>query len=363
MPRQPLHSDIIIAGAGLIGLALARELRRRGAAVTLFEAGLAARQASWAGAGMLSGRQTTDLRLRPLAMAGARLYPHWVRELEAETGGSVGYRSGGTLFLATAAHPAPDPPPAGWQRLPDDAVAVEEPLLAWRPAPGAAVWRIADHSLDNRALGSLLLQAVRAAGVLVHEHTPVEAITRDARGLSVRAAGAGHRAAFVINAAGAWAASLPAPAPPPPVRPRKGHMLSLRSDLPLRHVLETADVYLVPRAGGHIIIGSTVEDCGFDTSLDAAVIGRLRRRAATLVPALAGLPVEETWCGFRPGSADDLPIFGPTACPNYWLATGHFRDGILLAPITAKILAHALATGRFTRALDCTPFLPARFGC
>jgi glycine oxidase len=363
VPRQPLHSDVIIVGAGLIGLALARELRRRGARVTVFDAGAAARQASWAGAGMLSGRQTTDPRLRPLAMAGARLYPHWVRELEAETGGRVGYRTGGTLLLATAAHPAPDPPPAGWQRLPDDAVAGEEPLLAWRPAPGAAVWRIADHSLDNRALGALLAQAVRAAGAVLHEHTPVEAIRRDTQGLSVRAAGGEHRADIVINAAGAWSASLPAPAPPPPVRPRKGHMLSLRTALELRHVLETAEVYVVPRAGGRIVIGSTVEDCGFDAALEAAVIERLRRRAAALVPAFAALPVEEAWCGFRPGSADDLPIFGPTACPGYWLATGHFRDGILLAPITAKLCAHALATGRFTRALDTTPFLPARFGC
>jgi len=363
MPRQPIHSDIIIVGAGLIGLALARELRRRGATVTIFEAGEAARQASWAGAGMLSGRQTTDPRLRPLAMAGARLYPHWAGELESETGMSVGYRTGGTLFLATTAHPAPDPAPEGWQRLPDATVAGEEPQLAWRASPGAAVWRIADHSLDNRALGAALTQAVRQAGVVLREQAPVEAVTRDAQGLCVRVAGVEQRADIVVNAAGAWSAALPAPAPAPPVRPRKGHMLILRSGLPLRHVLETADVYVVPRAGGRIVIGSTVEDCGFDPTLDAAVLETLRQRAVALVPALAEVAVEETWCGFRPGSADDLPIFGPTTCPGYWLATGHFRDGILLAPITAKILAHAMAAGRFTRALDCAPFSPARFGC
>ncbi|MGH9466533.1 MAG: glycine oxidase ThiO [Terriglobales bacterium] len=355
-----MEADAVIVGAGLIGLALARELRRRGFGVTVLEAGEAARQASWAGAGMLAASQTEDAVLRPLARASARLYPTWVEELERETGMPVGYRPSGTLFLATAAHPAPQPELGGWERVESSEVASLEPGL--RCAGGDEIWRIsADHSVDNRALGAALLHSARARGTRVVEHEPVSAVESESGGMLVRAAAETYRAAIVVNAAGAWASSIAAPVATP-VRPRKGQMLRLRAGFDLRHVIEGDGVYLVPRAQGRVLVGATVEDVGFAPGLEPERLEELRQRAVALVPGLATAEVEEMWAGYRPCSDDERPILGPTACPGYWIAAGHYRDGILLTPITAKIMASAIATGQLTKALDLKPFLAQRFG-
>lgn len=355
-----MEADAIIAGAGLIGLALARELAAHGLRVAVFDAGEAARQASWAGAGMLAGRQTSDPQLRPLTIASARLYPTWVSELERETGAAVGYRPGGTLFLASVNHPAPAPGLEGWQKLDRGSLAELEPQLACHG--DVEVWRIADdHSVDNRALSAALLASVRARGVRLIENTAVRTIApAPGGGCTVVAAGLEHRAPVVVNAAGAWAAQIAAPVRVP-VRPRKGQMLCLRSRIALHHVIESADVYLVPRTDGRILVGSTVEDVGFAGGVEPERIEAFRRHAIALVPALADATVEETWAGFRPCSGDELPILGPSRCSSYWLAAGHYRDGILLAPITAKILTSAITKGFLTSALDLTPFRPGRF--
>ncbi len=349
-------ADAIVIGAGLIGLALARDLRARGLRPLVLEAATAARQASWAGAGMLAAYRTADRALRPLAIAAARLYPVWVAELERETGRSAGYRPSGTLFLASPAHPAPAPALQGWEAMSAEAAAELEPGLHF----AGEVWRIGgDHSVDNRAHGDVLLAALRQSGVEVREHVRVAAVAPSAHGLAVETSVGRFAAPVVVNCAGAWAGAIAAPAPAP-VRPRKGQMFSLRNAPPLRHVIAGEGVYLVPRGDGRVLAGATLEDCGFDPSVDAAVVAGLRRRAEALVPALAQAELEETWAGFRPGSPDDLPFLGPTSCPGYWLATGHFRDGILLAPITAKIVASAIAKGRLTTALDLRPFAPDR---
>lgn len=355
-----METDVIVAGAGLIGLALARELAAHGLRVAVFDAGAAAQQASWAGAGMLAGRQTSDPQLRPLTIASARLYPTWVAELERETGASVGYRPCGTLFLASANHPAPAPALEGWQKIDHARLAELEPQLACNGK--IEVWRIADdHSVDNRALSAALLTSMRARGVRLVEHAAVSAIEPALDGgLTVTAGGERHHAPIVVNAAGAWASQIVAPVSVP-VRPRKGQMLCLRSRIALRHVIEGADIYLVPRTDGRILVGSTVEDVGFAGGVEPARIEEFRRHAAALVPALADAAVQETWAGFRPCSGDELPILGPTSCPGYWLAAGHYRDGILLAPITAKILTSAITKGFLTSALDLTPFRPGRF--
>lgn len=342
-------ADVIVVGAGLIGLTLGRELHQRGFRVLIFDRGEAGREASWAGAGMLAGMLTSNPVLRPLALAGAKLYPVWAADLERETYLSVGYRRSGTIIMDGA-------PQADWE--PVDAQALEPEV---RTPAGAQAWLLRDdHSVDNRAVVRALVASVRARGVELREHTPVEAIEVGASAAVVVAGGERIAATVVINAAGAWAGGIPAPFAVP-VRPRKGQMLRLKTPLRLQRVVEAPGVYLVPREGGRILVGATVEDVGFNREVDRNVITELRQRAEGLVPALVGAEMEECWSGLRPCAPDELPIIGPTSAAGYWVATAHYRDGILLAPLTAKIVTNAMREGRLTQALDLKPFLPRRF--
>lgn len=354
-----MASDVVVVGAGLIGLALARELDRRGFSVTLLEAHTAGRAASWAGAGMLAAYQTANPALRPLAIASARLFPTWSAQLEAETGLPSGYRPSGAIFLAGEGHEPPVPALPGWEPLTPAELAHAEPALQFQ----GAAWRIpGDHSVDNRLLVAALLASVRRRGLALFENAPVLEVRADSGGFSVAAGTGVHSARIVVNAAGAWAGQFPAPEPAS-IRARKGQMLSVLAPGGggPRHVIAAPGTYLVPRNDGRTLIGATLEDVGFDLEVVPAALAELRRRAESLWPRLAHASGQQTWAGLRPCSPDGLPVFGPTRCPGYWMATGHFRDGILLAPITAKILAHAIATGRLTRALDLAPFLPSRF--
>ncbi|MGH9415621.1 MAG: glycine oxidase ThiO [Terriglobales bacterium] len=347
--------DVVIAGAGVIGMTLARELDERGFAVEVLEAGEPGREATWAAAGMLGAYQTRNAALRPLAVASARLYPSWVERLEAETGLRVGYRPSGTLVLGAEAEPLLE----GWKQVAQSEVAVLEPGL--RVGAGMTVWRVAgDHSVDNRALGVALAASLRQRGVVVRQREPVQAIEATGGGLEAVTGKGRYRAEVVINAAGAWAGAIKAPVEAP-VRPRKGQMLCVRTRTPPRHVIEGPGVYLVPREDGRVLVGATLEDVGFDRTLTEDRLAELRQRAIEIWPALEAAPVESRWCGLRPGSSDDMPIIGPTRCPGYWLATGHYRDGILLAPLTAKIVGSALAKGWLTEALDLRAVLPERF--
>jgi glycine oxidase len=168
-----------------------------------------------------------------------------------------------------------------------------------------------------------------------------------------------YRAPVVVNCAGAWSGLLP-----PftfPTRPVKGQMLALVGGPPNlpRHVIRTPDVYLVPRSNGRLIVGTTVEEVGYDKQVDAETIRRFREAAVRLLPALEDSRLHENWAGLRPGSPDNLPILGPTQTQGYFIASGHFRDGILLAPITAKIMA-GIVTGQLVE-YDLSAFSPARF--
>ena len=347
-------ADVIVIGAGLVGLSLARELDRQGLHPLILEAGEPGRGASWAGAGMLSAYQLREPELRPLGIASARLYPTWIAELERETGLNAGYRPSGTLVLAPQWL-------EGWEPATDDLAELEPEL---RPGD-ATVWRVAgDHSVDNRALVAALLASLSGRGLPLHTGVNVESIAAANGGFTVTTApGAqqkSYRAPVVVNCAGAWAGRIAAPFAAP-VRPRKGQMIALHTTHALRHVIYAPGVYLVPRAGGRLVVGATLEDCGFDPGVPEATARGLQQRAAALVPALAAAELESTWIGYRPCAPDGLPLLGPTPVPGYWLATAHFRDGILLAPITAKIVASALAKGHLTTALDLTPFRPERF--
>ena len=225
-----------------------------------------------------------------------------------------------------------------------------EPRLAGKLA--GAVWSPEDHQVDNRKLAAALRVAAEAAGATIREHTPVQEIAiagPRADGI-VLADGSKIAADVVVLAAGAWSRGIAGLAPElrPPVRPIKGQMLSLRMDpaAPLiNHVLWAPGVYLVPRRDGRLIVGATVEEKGFDTTLTAGGLLSLLDAAWRTVPAIEELPIDEMWVGHRPGSRDDAPILGPGPVEGLVYATGHHRNGILLAPVTADTVARLVLDG------------------
>jgi glycine oxidase len=349
-------ADTIVIGGGIIGLSLALALRRQGARVLVLERGEPGREASHAAAGMLACCDPhTPLPLRPLLQASARLYPEFVRELEDESSLPIDFRSQGTIALA------PDGISicSGSRDLQPAEVPALEPALAAVNLP-AQFWP--EASVDPRTVVAAAIAAARRRGVeLVHGSSATGIVIRKGRAAGVNTARSSFAAATVVNCAGAWAAEIAAGAPFIPTRPVKGQMLSVVPAAKnfLRHVVRAPEVYLVPRSDGRLLIGATVEEAGFDKRVDPRVIQRLHSAAIRLLPALASARILEDWAGLRPGTPDGLPILGPTSLPGYFAAAGHFRDGILLAPITARIIA-GLVAGNLCE-FDLTPFSPARF--
>ena len=345
--------DTIIIGAGIIGLSLAIKLRKQGLSVLLVEKGEPGREASWAAGGMLvgSGLETAPA-LRSLAAASAGMYPEFVHELQDESQLKIDLRSEGTLLWEPAANvelQASHPLPARLSEL--------EPAFA--PPDGEPLF-LQEQCVDPRDLVAAALAAARHRGVDFSSGDEVlEIEVLDGKAAGVRTNKTSFSAGKVVNCAGAWAGQIRPHAFP--TRPVKGQMLYLvmpEKNL-LRHVVRTPEVYLIPRSDGRLLIGATVEDAGFDKRTVPETIQRLRREALKLVPRLADARILEAWAGLRPGTPDALPILGTTATPGYFVATGHFRDGILLAPITAQVMA-AVITGA-SNAYDLSPFSAARF--
>ena len=357
---------VVIIGAGIIGLALARELRRRGHRVLLIDRGPPAHEASWAAGGLLapSSEAAGPGDFFELCRASAVLYPDFTRALEEETDLPCGYRGEGTIVVY---HEETERRQLeqrfAWQRdagipiahLDDRECRTLEPQLR---APGGFLLP-GDCQVDNRLLCAALLESCRRNGVAF---VPGEAVAVSSE--RDRATGVLLRdetrlpADAVVNAAGAWAGQIAAPGGAPPVRPVKGHMLAMRVDPAwLAHVVHDSAVYMAPRRDGRLIAGSTMEDVGFDRGIDPAAIARLRAAAERLVPRLRHAELAETWVGFRPAFPDRRPRIGPAALPGYFLATGHFRNGILLAPITAQLLAPVIEGASPDPLL--VPFLPS----
>jgi glycine oxidase len=342
--------DVIIVGAGIIGLSLSIELRKRGAHVLVVERGESGREASHAAAGMLADCTVeTPAALQPLATASARMYPEFVHELQDESGSKVDLRDQGTLLFLPAeeTHGCTETLPASLAEL--------EPALA---DPNRPAIYLRERSVDPRALMSAALKAARHRGVDISSGSPVtNVLTSDGRAAGVATEKTSYLAPVAVNCAGAWAGHLP-----PlyfPTRPVKGQMLAVAAPRLLRHVIRAPEVYLVPRSDGRVLIGSTLEDAGYDKRTDASTIQRLHRAAIGLIPALERARVLEDWAGLRPGTPDGLPILGATSLPGYFAATGHFRDGILLAPITAHVMAQVIT--RAKPEYDISAFSPARF--
>ena len=345
--------DVIIAGAGIIGVSIALELRERGARVLVLDRGEPGQEASSAAAGMLAPSDPeTPTGLRFLAVASAQLYPAYVERLESLSQTQVDFRRRGTIALLEGSFLEGHALPSEYRRLAPAEIQNLEPALQ---AGERQAFFVQDDSVDPALLMQAALRAASKARIEVRGHSNVQAIRARSSSNDVEIeTNAGRFAArAVVDCRGAWAG--------PPVKPRKGQLLYLqpqRGGL-LEHVINAFDVYMVPRSSGKILVGATVEDAGFDKTVEAATIDRLHRAAAALVPELGSATVAAAWAGLRPGSPDDLPILGPAEARGCFIATGHFRNGILLAPVTAKIMAN-LALGQ-PAGWDISVFSPARF--
>jgi glycine oxidase len=345
--------DVAIIGGGIIGLSLALELRRQGASVVLLERGEPGRESSHAAAGMLAFCDPeTPSALQEICFASARLYPGFVHDVEDESGHRVDFRQQGTIAFYRDESPCSAP-----RRLtPEDLHKLEPCLAAF--SEGGTLFE--EQTLDNRALTTAAAAAARHRGVEIASGAEVTCVElTEGRATGVRTARALYAAQSVVNCAGAWAGRFGPLAFP--TGPKKGQMLSVAAPGLITHAIRGDDVYLVPRSDGRVLIGATVEDVGFDKRVDPAVIQRMHQAAANLVPSLGEARILEAWAGLRPGTPDGLPILGATSLPGYFAATGHFRNGILLAPITARLLAQVIA-GKPPE-LDITAFSPARFAC
>jgi len=337
--------DVIIAGAGIIGISLALELRERGHAVLVLDRAEPGGESSSAAAGMLAPSDPeTPPALRPMAFASARMFPEFARNLETAGRMQVDFRRIGTIALL---HDAPAP--AEYRSLSADELQRLEPSLK---NAGQSAFFVQEDSVDPLLLMQAALAAARNLDVEIRGHAAVEDIRPRDNGVEVLTPANTFSARCVVDCRGAWSGA--------PVKPRKGQMLYVQPRVGvLQHVLRAPDVYLVARSSGKVLVGATVEDVGYDKSVDPATIHSLLSAATKYLPELASAPITQSWAGLRPGTPDDLPIIGPTETPGVFLASGHFRNGILLAPITAKIMAD-LVEGR-PSPIDVTAFAPSRF--
>jgi len=355
----------VVVGGGVIGLCCAWRAAQRGARVAVVERAEPPAGATRVAAGMLAPVGELSFgepELLKLTLAAAELYPEFVAELEEAGGVATGYRRDGALHVALDRDEA-----AGLRRVHELQRSLElgaewlsprrcrelEPGLT--PSLGGGVHASAEGSIDPRALTAALLAALEAEGVELLSGTEVEAALFGGERLAgVRLAGGEElRAATVILAAGAWSARaewLPEPARPP-VRPVKGQILELRSRegaAPCSRIVASERIYLVPRPDGRLIAGATVEEQGFDTAVTAGAVHELLREAYRLLPEVAEMELVEAAAGLRPGTPDNLPLVGPAPLEGLLWATGHFRNGILLAPLAAATLVKQLECSEAT---------------
>ncbi len=333
-----ISPDIVVVGAGLIGLAIALELNDRGAAVTVIDHGRSLAEASTAAAGMLAVEDPYNPpALAALSRLSAQRYPAFLRRIEALSGIAVPFQTDTTVQYM---------------------------------ADGTSM-RLAEHSIDPRQLAEALLAAVKATPIRLLEQTRIAAVDDAPHGMQVRlSTGVAIASGAVIYAAGAWTSEVMTAlhSDSISIAPRKGQMLRVRlpAALALDEVHRSERIYIVPRTrgpqAGTALIGATVENAGFDTTVRAEDLESLRALAAELLPAFASAteaPLVESWAGLRPATPDGLPVLGACARAGQFIASGHYRNGILQAPATAIVLADLLE-GR-PPSVDITALSPDRF--
>ena len=361
--------DTLVVGGGVIGCAIAWRLAQARQRVALIERHEPGREASWAAGGMLAAQAEADQAdaFLELALASRALYANFAEELCAATGINIEYRTEGTLYLAlTEADEAELEHRWQWQhavglntkKLTRERTRKLEPQLNDKLR-----WALKfpdDHQVNARQLTTALIAAARHAGVTIFPNTEAHQLLIAGKQVQGVATNNGElRAATTILTTGAWTSQL---IPTVPTEPVRGQMIALPITAPpLRHVVYSCRSYLVPRAAGFLIAGSTTEHAGFEKTTTEAGIASIVERSCEIAPSLAGKPLLETWAGLRPkNTRDDWPVIGrDTYYDGLLYATGHYRNGILLTPITAQVISDFVLSGE--SCINLEAFSPARF--
>ncbi len=368
-----VKNDIIIIGGGIIGCSIAYFLARKGYKATILERGQPGEEASWAAAGMLAAQSeeahNVQYKFADLCFTSREMYPQFITELESETGMKVDFRCTGSLFVAKDfqeasaltglfkrqkehGKPVEEVEPAELQKL--------EPAIKGKVE--TSLFLPEDCHVDNRKLMKVLVAALHKLGVEIQTRT--EVIGLDIRGnrvQGVKTLKGTISCGLVVLAAGSWSGlidtgnkiSLP-------VRPIRGQIVCLEMHpQPLHHLIHSTGCYLVPWPDGRILVGSTLENVGFNKDVTAHGVHQLLHAALEIVPGLAEARLTQVWAGLRPDTRDNLPILGKTPVEGLIVATGHFRNGILLAPITAKLITELITKNETSYSLE--PFSLQRF--
>ncbi len=366
--------DVVIVGGGIIGGSIAFELARRNLRVIVLDRQELMHEASWAAAGMLSPAPDCPaaIPLVPLARASLALYPGFIDAIEESSEISTGYRTGGTLEVLchgdaerelstlVALHHGLG---LACEPLPLEEAQEMEPALG-RDARAAA-FLPDEASVNPRSLNAALLDASSMAGAELRPGANVVSLIKDKKRCAgvKTAAGEAFSAGHIVIAAGCWTSQLPDAAPYAPTRPVRGQMVALRhAGIPLRRVLRSERGYIVPRdheTPQNLVAGSTLENAGYEKAVTSGGLEEILGAVNELAPSLASAEILDTWSGLRPGTPDQLPVLGPTDVEGLMIATGHYRNGILLAPVTAKLITDWITEGRTT--LNCEDFSPLRF--
>ncbi len=366
--------DVVVVGGGPIGLAIGWRAAQRGLSVSVVDPSPGSGAASVA-AGMLAPITEAHFgeeQLLELNLESASRWDAFAAEVEAASGSTIGYRRSGTLAVALD-----DDDRAALERLHDYQLGLGlsvsrlrprearslEPALA--PTIRAAMVAPHDHQVDPRRLCAALVAAVTRAGVSLVPSTADSIVVKGGTVVGVIAGGARISAGWVVLAAGCWSTRIPGlPAVAvPPVRPVKGQILMLQGnpvvERPVRAMARGGSIYLVPREDGRVVVGATVEEMGWDTTVTAGAVYELLRDTLAIVPGASELALVEARAGLRPGTPDNAPLIGRGALPGLAVATGHYRNGILLTPVTADAIASLVASGEVESV--ALPFSPRRF--